>query len=222
MFAALGLTEFARVLSRRVPVWVPRSVGAVLVLVLLAWATRFHRWWSERPWTLADEEAAAVVVGDWMTAGETVYAVNAAHLLGMARQDNWLRYSSFFRGVNTYLQDQTTEDAIIPRGANGELPDRILDGLGRPFGWPEWVEARDDDVTTAQFEVQGSRCGGGGPPTPPERPFPPPGSGGAARPDRPGPTHPAPGSAQGTSMRRRRRTDALASCRTLRNRIRDT
>ena len=154
IFAAIGLVEVSQRLAPRVPLRATQAIGAVLVLVLLAWATRWHRLRSEPGWSLADQQAAAAIVDGWMEGGETVYAVNSAHLLGMARRDNWTRFSSFFRGVNRYLESLTDEPAFVPRNADGDLPDRILLGQGRPFGWPEWLEGAYEDVTTREFEIQ--------------------------------------------------------------------
>lgn len=104
---------------------------------------------------LSDQIAAGHVVGRWLGQGETIYAVNAGHLLAFNRTTNWIGYHSFFRGVNGYLQVETGNTDVFVPLRNGALPSMIIVGSGRPYGWPAWLMEHYLEVTPPDFARQG-------------------------------------------------------------------
>ena len=111
--------------------------------------------------TLADQRRAAERVGAWVEDGRGVYAVGSTHLLALNRAPNWLPYSFFFRGVDSWLVDRTGYVREVAGGPafhperRGRLPRVVLTSRGWPVGWPGWLERRYRNVTGPIFEQQG-------------------------------------------------------------------
>ena len=105
---------------------------------------------------LAAQQPVAAEVKHWLDQGKTVYAVNAHQFLALNRATNWSRYNSFFRGVDEYLQARTgNKEAWVPADSAGRLPDIILLGRAKPWGWPEWLSANGYvDMTPQPWRVQ--------------------------------------------------------------------
>jgi hypothetical protein len=129
------------------------ALVAVGLLVLCVRAPGRQKYPSR--YDLSDQIVAGNVVGHWLGQGETIYAVNAGHLLAFNRATNWIRHHSFFRGVNGYLQVETGNPDVFVPLRNGALPSMILVGNGRPYGWPAWLMEHYLEVTPPAFAHQG-------------------------------------------------------------------
>lgn len=142
-YAAVVIGAAVAILARRVDRGpLPRGgsalaagVGALLLLAAAAGAREARL----LPSDIDDQRELGARVGDWLTQGESVYAVATTHLLAFNRAPNWAPYSYFFRGLPGFLGSRTGTDVHVPR-RGGDLPDVVLTSRSWPPGWPGWLE----------------------------------------------------------------------------------
>ncbi len=154
LVAAIGTTALIERLSADPPAFRLAATGLV-ILGLAGLAAHGPAFNTRVHYTLADQLRLSEEVHAYLSSGEEIYAVNCGHLLAFNRSSNWIRYSSFFRGVNKYLRARSgANDAWVPL-RDGRLPSLILQGGGRPYGWPGWLSTRYDEITPESFRKQG-------------------------------------------------------------------
>jgi len=153
LVAAIGTTALIERLPQSRPA-VRWAATGLVVLGLASLAVHGPAFNPRVRYTLADQLRLGEDVKAFLAAGEEIYAINCGHLLAFNRSSNWIRYSSFFRGVNKFLKAQSGDnDAWVPL-RDGRLPTLILLGNGLPYGWPEWLGTRYDEITTEAFKRQ--------------------------------------------------------------------
>ena len=156
LVALLSATFLVHLADRAGRRW--SHAGRILVVAAFVYGSaavisgRQHRIARAPGVALHDQRSIGAQVGGWVDDGRTVYAVNSAWTLALARLDNWSPYSSLFRGMRAYLSTRAG-DVYVPE-RNGELPDIILHARGFPPGWPEWLEAHYREVTGPEHRAR--------------------------------------------------------------------
>lgn len=153
IFASFALVWLTAGLDR----WLgSKRLPQVLVALAMVWLAIDG--WADRTrprFSLQDQMALGEKVRLHIAAGESVYAINSAHLLGFARADNWLVYSSIFRRLDRYLMRRSGSRAFVPT-IDGHLPTMVLKGKrARISTWGRWLPKFYERVDAPEFKAQG-------------------------------------------------------------------
>ena len=142
VLGAIGVAAVIESAARRFGLGRFRTVAYLGAVLFCVWVFRqspeVYR--SRFKYTLADQRAAAAVVGKYLSGGKTVFVLGPVHLLAMNHADNWIKFGSSHSVRPTWgYWDYLYGPIPFVPARDGKLPEVIVWGGGQPLGWPAWL-----------------------------------------------------------------------------------
>lgn len=124
-------------------------VVAALAVPLLLGINRFATSYS-----LEEQRHLAAQLREWNAAGETIYAINCPHLLGLAGLRNWSQYGFFDTRMTPMIALDSNRPQLEP-AIDGQWPSLVLQSRHLPHAMQAWLAKRYTPVEAATFAAQG-------------------------------------------------------------------